>query len=176
MKSLFWSILSLDVGLFFNLDIMWAICCFPHDKQTCYHKSLHTRHIHKRGAFLGRGVIKRTQRVSSSERPKQHHRGPKTEGKKLDSQKQKNLEPVIEKLLKMSNLAIFNPRSLVIAESVLLTLQKEFFCNSNYQKKLSNSFYSISVSNVSKMYIIPILNLQLNYQSNFCFLVICPFS
>ena len=86
---------------------------FPHDKQTCYHKSLRTRHIHKRGAFLGRGVIKRTQRVSSSERPKQHHRGPKTEGKKLDSQKQKNLEPVIERLLKMSNLAIFNPRSLV---------------------------------------------------------------
>ena len=126
---------------------MWAcfsilISCgqfvvFPHDKQTCYHKSLRTRHIHKRGAFLGRGVIKRTQRVSSSERPKQHHRGPKTEGKKLDSQKQKNLEPVIQRLLKMSNLAIFNPRSLVIAESVILTLQKEYFWNFFYQKKYS---------------------------------------
>ena len=79
-------------------------------------------------------MIKRTQRVSSSERPKQHHRGPKTEGKKLDSQKQKNLEPVIERLLKMSNLAIFNPRSLVIAESVLLTLQKEYFATPTIKK------------------------------------------
>ena len=111
---------------------------FPHDKQTCYHKSLRTRHIHKRGAFLGRGVIKRTQRVSSSERPKQHHRGPKTEGKKLGSQKQKTLEPVIQRLLKMSNLAIFNPRSLVIAESVLLTLQKNIFATPTIKKNCAS--------------------------------------
>ena len=142
MKSLFLVNIVVGCGLVFSILISCGqFVVFPHDKQTCYHKSLRTRHIHKRGAFLGRGVIKRTQRVSSSERPKQHHRGPKTEGKKLDSQKQKNLEPVIERLLKMSNLAIFNPRSLVIAESVLLTLQKEYVCNSYYQKKLCNSFY-----------------------------------
>ena len=151
MKSLFWSILSLDVGLFFNLDIMWAICCFPHDKQTCYHKSLHTRHIHKRGAFLGRGVIKRTQRVSSSERPKQHHRGPKTEGKKLDSQKQKNLELVIERLLKMSNLAIFNPRSLVIAESVLRPYKKNMFATPTIKKNCAT--LSIKTKNNNKIFL-----------------------
>ena len=35
-----------------------------------------------------------------------------------DQKKQKKLEPVIQGLLKMSNLAIFNPRLLVITESV----------------------------------------------------------